>query len=265
MILGKYNKGFVPNGSILPQGVIKPDNHRDMRYYIDEELRENSVEAHTETIMLNEGTEENPVMVEHINHTPIEAWHLYCNRAGGDSILAGIEIKTLFDALGANEQERFDALSNDREKVIICKRDVLADLNIAIAYYQTQPNPANEDELYTAPEAAPIVYQCSFDAKERNANAASGRFDNKAKGWYPIVFALFDVSVANQIISAIRDFKDDYKEYARFGTAQGDPEAGLLDFINNTGGVTTSLEDFALLSGNDYTAAKAAFTKYFYG
>ena len=170
-----------------------------------------------------------------------------------ESKMTNLDVYT--GATGASAQDRFDNLSSDSARhTTIAYNNVTAD--IAVPFLATQ-------YLIGATAATSMYMGIILKSIEDNASACQDRFDNKAKGWFPILFAYFEVSVAQSIIDAIRDYMSDYVKYAKFGTQYGDSELGLLDFIEGTGGIITDLEDFQLLSGSDYTAVKAALKTYF--
>lgn len=182
------------------------------------------------------------------------------NRLEGnkDYLELKLENKAAFEATtGATEQDRFNNLTDDSSREEVISYNNLIDGSIAVGHYMAKG--------LSQTDATNYFYSLVFKSIEDNAAACQKRFDNKAAGWFPILFTYFSQATAQSIIDAIRDYASDYCNYAKFGTQYGDSEAGFFDFINNTGGVTTSLEDYPLLSGTDYTGVQTALTTYFRG
>ena len=174
-----------------------------------------------------------------------------------DYLQKKLENKTNFlSTIGATDEERFNNLSNNEKYNLISFNNVSS--SIAVPFLMG----AYGFDLQTASN-----YYGSLVLKsiQDNAVACKERFDNKANGWFPILFNYFSTDTAQSIIDAVRDYMSDYVNYAKFGINYGDAERGLFDFIDNSNGVITSLEDYPLLSGTDYTEVKAALKQYFRG
>lgn len=175
-----------------------------------------------------------------------------------DYLKRKLDNKSNFDATtGATEQNRFNNLSNDHERLQVIQFNNTTDA-IAVPFLMG---------FYSLDLTSASNFYGGLVLKsiELNAEACKHRFDNKASGWFPILFTFFSVPTSQSIIDAVRDYMSDYVNYAKFGIDYGDSERGLFDFIDNTNGVVTSLEDYALLSGTDYTAVKSALKTYFRG
>lgn len=175
----------------------------------------------------------------------------------GDYLMAKLEIKQILDdTAGVDELAKFNALANDQERFTCCLFNVVTGAT-AVPFLETYLT------LSTA-DATAYFGGLQLQSIEDNAKACNSRYLNKSGGWYPIIFGYFDSAVAHDIKESARHYFQDYREDALFGMNYGDPKFGILDFINNTGGIVVSLEDFALLSGTDYTEVQSVLTKYFY-
>jgi hypothetical protein len=175
-----------------------------------------------------------------------------------DYLKRKLENKSNFDATsGATEQDKFNNLSSDTKRTEAIEFNNISD-SIAVPFFMG---------LYSLDVTNATMYYSGKVLKsiELNAEACKQRFDNKASGWFPILFSFFTPATSQSIIDAVRDYMSDYTNYAKFGVDYGDSERGLFDFIENTNGVITSLEDYPLISGEDYTSVKAALKTYFRG
>ena len=155
---------------------------------------------------------------------------------------------------GTTEQDVFDSLTDAEKDNIISYNN--ASSTVVVGYFMGKG--------YSLEDASNLYAMMAFKSIEANAAACKSRFENKASGWFPILFAYFSEDTSQQIVDAIRNYLQDYIEFAKFGVGYGDSEIGILNFINNTGGVVSSLEDYPLKSGSDYTAVQLALTQYFY-
>lgn len=98
-----------------------------------------------------------------------------------------------------------------------------------------------------------------------NANACHERFLHRdgADGWFAIILSHYSSDEALKMIDAGQKYLDKYRHYATFGVGYGDNVISWLNFINNDGAITESIEDYTLLSGTDYTQVKADLTEFF--
>ena len=191
----------------------------------------------------------------------IKNWSNFYKNAGADYLVAKLSIRAILDNVtgdtGDTDQVKFDTLADDEERDICGLFNVVADA-ILVPFYITHLGGVNQ-AIAEGHYALRV-----FESIEQNANACKERFENKKAGWFPIMFTYYDQSVAETIISAIRDYVDDYIKYAKMGTQWGDGELGLIDFINGTGGIVVDLEDFQLKNGMELADVRNDLTKYFY-
>ena len=100
-----------------------------------------------------------------------------------------------------------------------------------------------------------------------NAKACEGRVNNKEglEGWFFIMIHHFGKDESLKVLEASEKYMDRYSNYAMFGIGYGDNEIGFMNFLTNTGGIITSLEDYTLANDVlDYTEVKNALTKFFF-
>lgn len=169
----------------------------------------------------------------------------------------------LASMVGVTEQEKFDNLADDSVRLsVITFNNVTGATAVPFLMAQNTIDQATATMMFGG---------IQLQSVESNAIACKARFNNKASGWWSILFTYFDQSVGQTIETDIANsgLFYFYTGSARFGTQYGDSEDGLLDFINKTGSYAIggiSLEDYSLADGStDYTAVKAALTTYFYG
>lgn len=100
-----------------------------------------------------------------------------------------------------------------------------------------------------------------------NADACDARFLNKKgpEGWFLIMIHHFGKDESLKILEASEKYMSRYRKYALFGIGYGDTELGFLNFINNSGGIISSIESYTLANGVvDYTEVKTALNKFFF-
>ena len=182
-----------------------------------------------------------------------------------DYLQRKLENKAYYEGLaGATEQDRFDNLSTDEEKIEAISFNNVSD-SVAVPFLMG---------LYSLDltNASNMFGGMVLKSIEENAKACKARFENKSNGWFPILFTFFSQETAQGIIDAVRDYLNDYCEYAKFGMNYGDAERGIFDFIDNTNGVITSLIDYPLKAEHivnnndtDYIPVQTALKTYFRG
>ena len=187
-----------------------------------------------------------------------------------DYLYLKLENKSNYDnVVGATEQDRFNNLSSDSDRLEAINFNNVDD-NISVpflmAYYSLDLTNASN-----------YLGSIKLKSIEKNAHACKVRFENKAEGWWAILFTFFDVSVAQEIETVITSSGhfNFYCNSARFGTEYGDTEDAILDFINKTGGYALggiSLVDFELKTAykinndeTDYVPVQTALTQFFRG
>lgn len=167
-----------------------------------------------------------------------------------DYLTATILLKTVSDTIG------FANLTAEQKAIVAPY--LVTDSATLIAYYES---------LGMDNATATTTYGLSTtEHADANAKACDARWQNKkgASGWFIIALTHFDRDVALNMIDVAEKYMQRYRYYAEFGIGYGDNKVGFLNFINNTGGITESIEDFTLLSGIDYTNVKADLTKFFF-
>lgn len=157
---------------------------------------------------------------------------------------------------GDNEQEKFDNCLSDLKRYEYIKFSIV-DPSIAVPFIMSYLSKSYE-------EAQLLFLNLSVKSKKDSAQACKERLESTEK-WEPIFLSYFSRETALDIKQDCRDYLQDYRDDALFGVGYlSDTTIGILNFINNTGGITSSLEGYPLLSGSDYSLVKSALTSYFY-
>jgi len=178
----------------------------------------------------------------------IESIYEACKTGVIDYLAATILITTACISAG------FEALTANK-KDIVGKFIATNSINL-IAHYETLG--------MTTEQATGFHALRRLEHAENNALACNDRYNNKAAGWFPIILTYFSEDIALQIMKSASDYLYNYRELAQFGTLWGDSEPGILDYINDSGSVITSLTDYTLISGVDYAPVQSKLTKYFF-
>ena len=178
----------------------------------------------------------------------IEAAHL---SGAIDYLAASLLIKLSVTALGFNS-------FNPTAKDLICKHNGADTATEIIPFY--------EGLGMTTQQATDYHGLRRLQNLKANREACEFRYSDvdSPTGWYAIILSFFSESNAFMLKKAAYvEHIPNYREDALLGGSYDLGIVGLLDFINNTNGVGTSIENFPLLSGTDYTVVKALLTKKF--
>lgn len=169
-----------------------------------------------------------------------------------DYLSASLLIKAAVANLGFNS---FSTSAKD----IICKHNA-ADTTTEIIPYYVSLGMSNEDAQNYHGIRRLKNLRCNRDACEERYQD----IDSPA-GWYAIILTYFEEYDAFAIkAAAYEKHIPNYREDALLGGDYDIGIIGILDFINNTNGVGTSLENFPLKGGGtDYTPVQEALTKKF--
>ncbi len=200
-----------------------------------------------------------------LNYTDVnkvENWAKYAEKYCKEDHL-GVKlalIDILQAATGATEQLKFDTF-NEFEQEYLLAFNTVNDGAIGVGFYLNE-------EGFDVAIATDFYSSVVLKSQQSVSDACELRYQNKAVGWYPIMFSFYSTAEAFLIDAEIDDptvnFKKHYTEFGTFGTLWGDVLAGMLDYFNGSGSVDPKLSDHTLLEGKLYADARDALTEYFY-
>jgi hypothetical protein len=167
----------------------------------------------------------------------------------------------LYSAIGETEQLRFNTFNRTEQEQLINYMSIVED-STGINYY-------SQEEGYDVAMATECYTHVKMCSMENTAKACKARWDNKAMGWYPIIFKYFSQSTAfvinGEIDSDSTKLKNNYVEFGTFGTQWGDLLIiGLLDYFYGNVLLPENLSDHPLINELTFEEARDELIEYFY-
>lgn len=170
-----------------------------------------------------------------------------------DYLAASLLIKQAVTALG------FNSFDSD-DKMLICKHNAADTATEIVPFYEAALG-------ITAQQAQDYHGLKRLENLRNNRDACEERYQDidSPSGWYAIILTFFSEYDAFAIkAAAMEKYIPNYREDALLGGNYDIGLLGILDFINNTNAVGTSIENFPLKGGgSDYTVVQALLTKKF--
>lgn len=195
--------------------------------------------------------------INYVESNKINSWvdlHPYCKEDHLGVKLALTEI--INNAIGVTEQLRFNTFNVDEQENLL-KFNAVVDEAIGVGFY------LNEDGFDVA-IATSFHQKVKLNSIQSVSNACFARYENKAKGWYPIRYTYFSESEAFLIKAEIEGHKNYYVEDGLIGSQWGGVINGMLDYINGTNSITPKLSDHPVIEGKLIADAIAELNEYFY-